>query len=114
MSEQRFALPIVPPSVNSMFANVPGKGRVKSAEYRRWFEAARWTIAAHRPLLVTYDVVVDILCQRPTKTSDIDNRQKALLDALSGLAFKDDRQVVDLRIRWAPIEGVHITVREAR
>ena len=57
-------------------------------------------------------VAVEIECQRPTKTSDLDNRTKAALDALNGLAWEDDRQVVDLRTRWAAIEGCRITVRQ--
>ena len=58
-------------------------------------------------------VAVEIECQRPTKSSDLDSRTKAALDALKGLAWEDDRQVVDLRTRWAEIKGCRITVRQA-
>lgn len=34
----------------------------------------------------------------PTKKPDIDNIGKAVCDALNGLAYKDDSQVVDMRI----------------
>jgi hypothetical protein len=41
-------LSYMPPSVNTIYANVPGKGRVKSARYKTWLKAAGWDIAAQR------------------------------------------------------------------
>ena len=38
-----FDLPL-PPSANALFANVRGKGRVKTAEYKAWIEEARWHV----------------------------------------------------------------------
>lgn len=32
----------VPPSTNALYANVPGRGRVKTRVYRRWIDAASW------------------------------------------------------------------------
>lgn len=113
MTDQRFALPSLPPSLNNAFVNVPGKGRVRSTEYRRWSEAARWTIAAYRPRLWTDAVVVEIEAEKPKRSRDIDNIVKPALDALTGLAYRDDRQVVDVRARWAAVEGLVITVRQA-
>jgi len=49
--------------------------------------------------------------------ADLDNIAKAILDGLSGIAFIDDRQVVDLRIRKLPpadCEKIVISIREAR
>lgn len=49
--------------------------------------------------------------------ADIDNIAKAILDGLNGVAFLDDRQVVDLRIRkLLPVdcEKIVISIREAR
>ena len=36
---------------------------------------------------------------RPVKKPDIDNLAKICLDGLNGLAYKDDSQIVDLRVR---------------
>ena len=36
---------------------------------------------------------------RPTKKPDVDNIAKIILDALNGVAFKDDTQVVNLIVR---------------
>jgi len=35
---------------------------------------------------------------RPTKKPDLDNIAKSVLDALNGLAYRDDSQIVDLEI----------------
>jgi len=35
---------------------------------------------------------------RPTTKPDVDNCAKAILDALNGVCYLDDRQVVDLRV----------------
>ena len=42
---------------------------------------------------------------------DLDNCVKVLLDALQGIAYDNDRQVEDLRIRLGgPVEGGGISV----
>lgn len=38
-----FDLPL-PPSANGLFANVRGKGRVKTPKYKAWIEEARWHV----------------------------------------------------------------------
>lgn len=51
---------------------------------------------------------------RPTKKPDIDNIAKVVLDALNGVAYVDDKQVVELRVskRWSFDEELEIDVRE--
>jgi Holliday junction resolvase RusA-like endonuclease len=106
-------LPTAPPSLNNAFVNVPGRGRVKSTAYRNWLSAARWTIAAQRPRRHEGPVTVTIDVQKPKGRSDVDNRAKAVLDALTGIAWRDDSQVQRVTIGWAPIEGVRITIEDA-
>lgn len=52
--------------------------------------------------------------ERPTKKPDADNIAKVVLDALNGLAYEDDKQVVDLRIRkmYGFNEELEIEIRE--
>ena len=38
-------------------------------------------------------------CVRPTVTPDTDNLAKSILDALNGLAYDDDKQVVELEVK---------------
>lgn len=49
---------------------------------------------------------------RPTKKPDADNVEKAILDALNGIAWRDDAQIVDIRTvkeyGWQPCVMVEI------
>lgn len=49
-----------------------------------------------------------------TSRPDLDNLAKTVLDALNGIAFVDDSQVVELELSkvYASIEGIHIRVVE--
>lgn len=49
----------------------------------------------------------------PTKRPDADNISKAVLDALNGIAFKDDAQVCELTIRkrWADEPSVRVEIK---
>jgi len=51
---------------------------------------------------------------RPTTKPDIDNYAKGILDAVKGVIWKDDGQVVDLYTRkfYSEIPRVEITVKE--
>ena len=40
----------LPPSVNQLFANVAGKGRVRTGRYRAWAQVAGWQIKTQRPV----------------------------------------------------------------
>lgn len=48
---------------------------------------------------------------RPTKKPDADNIAKAVLDALNGLAYHDDAQVVELHVSKAYAEQAHTIVQ---
>lgn len=89
-----------PPSVNNLFANVPGKGRVRSERYRIWANAAGWAMKAYRPggwETLSGQVSVEII--NGNSRQDIDNCAKGVLDLLTEMqVIGDDKQVVDLRI----------------
>lgn len=50
----------------------------------------------------------------PTGKPDADNLAKLVLDALNGVFYLDDKQVVDLfvRKRYMPIPGLHIQISD--
>ena len=50
----------------------------------------------------------------PTKKPDIDNVAKAFLDAMNGIVYKDDTQVISLHVNktYSIDPHVHITVSE--
>lgn len=91
-----------PPSVNALFANVAGKGRVKSKRYREWLNAAGWRLQAQKskwPAIPTgsaYGVAIRLPLNIRT---DIDNTAKPILDLLTSFGVTpDDRHLVSLVI----------------
>lgn len=94
-----------PPSANDYWRSVVIKGKVRvlvSAEakaYRAAVHARCWQCgigrtAAEFPKAARLSV--EIAWHRTRKSGDLDNRLKQVLDALKGLAFVDDEQVVYL------------------
>lgn len=89
----KFELPI-PPSANRYWRNVRGN-MVVSSEAKHYKHSAGWLAKAagvREPL--TGPVAVMIGYYRPERRGDLDNRLKCLLDALNGIAYTDDSQVV--------------------
>jgi crossover junction endodeoxyribonuclease RusA len=104
------SLPILPPSVNALYRNVPGVGRVKTKRYKAWQAEAGWALAPHLRghKTITGDVRVNIILKR---RGDIDNKCKALLDLLTTHGvYADDKQVCALSIQAGDIEGCVIEV----
>lgn len=104
-----------PPSTNALYANVPGKGRVKTLAYRSWLNAAGWDVAQQRQEPIKGEIAIDILCEkRQGRRPDLGNMDKAIEDLLVRHALiEDDSKVVDLRLRFAPVSGVVVTVSAA-
>lgn len=105
----------LPPSVNALFANVQGRGRIKTDRYKTWLNAAGWDVLQQRQQPIKGDVTLEILAGRPDRRRrDVSNLIKAAEDLLvrHGL-IEDDSKVMSLSIAWAPIEGCRVTVREA-
>jgi len=109
------SLPI-PPSLNSMFANVIIRGkqrRVKSKEYAAWKALVaptldrRWKVA--RPIAKPYGVCIRINLNHK---SDIDNRVKPILDALvNAQIIVGDQYVNDCRIiRDMSVEACEVDI----
>src|SRR5262245_20470260 len=75
----------LPPSVNSLYANV-GRKRVKTAKARRWHDTAAWQIklAAGR-IRIEGPWAIGVVLPRSMR-GDCDNRLKPILDAAVGAA----------------------------
>lgn len=106
----------LPPSVNAMYTNVPGKGRRKTTRYKEWIETAGWQLKLQRPAKIfgKYDFSVLV---PDAMVGDIDNRQKALLDLLvTHKVIPDDRHARSVSICRTPevASGAHIIVHEVR
>ncbi len=61
------------------------------AEIKAYFKIPKSTSKKRRKLMIDEKI-------RPTKKPDTDNLAKIVLDSLNDLAYKDDKQVVDLRV----------------
>lgn len=97
-----FTLP-VPPSVNQMFRNVRGKGRVKTEAYDQWKAAAKTSLRLQRVPHIAGSVVVLFGVERGSLAADIDNRIKAMLDAIvAAKIIVDDNRVTAFAAAWLP------------
>jgi crossover junction endodeoxyribonuclease RusA len=102
-----------PPSVNHYYRRV-GPRTLISREGRRFRERVCSLLAASgvRPMVGPLRVEIEVY-PPDRRRRDIDNMQKALLDALEhGRAFRDDSQIVELKIeRRAWVAGGRTLVR---
>ena len=93
----------VPPSVNAMYRNSVGKGRVETQMYKDWKGHAGWRLRLQKPEPIHGYVVILINIERPNVASDVDNRIKALFDLLVTYGvITDDRFVVGFCAAWSP------------
>ena len=113
----------LPPPLSACFKNARGPGRVKTARYRAWITEAMMAVRAELreprcwpPFPIPVAVHADYQIGRPDKRRrDLDNMGKSLGDALTAAGILvDDSQIIDLRLRWAAVEGVVVTIRPAR
>ena len=97
-----FTMP-VPPSVNQMFRNVRGKGRVKTGHYEQWRGHARTSLRLQNIQPISGRVLVLFGVERQSEIADIDNRIKAMLDAIvAAKIIGDDNQVTAFAAAWLP------------
>ncbi len=93
----------LPPSVNSAWLNVRGRGRIKAPAYRLWETESLKAIAKLQlpHLHPEAGVIIHLELRVPISDRTSDNRIKPILDLLvtSGL-IADDRHVLRLRARW--------------
>lgn len=78
-----------------------GRGRAYTpADTRNWEELLAWRfIERHGRPLLAGPVRIELHFAGVQANQDIDNLAKSCLDALNGIAFNDDRQVVELVVR---------------
>ncbi len=93
-----------------------GRGRAYTpAETRGWEELLAWRfIEQHGRPRLTCPVRVELYFGGVQPNQDIDNLAKSCLDALNGIAFEDDRQVVELVARKASDRTPQTVIAGAR
>jgi Holliday junction resolvase len=108
-----------PISTNNLFRNVPGKGRVVSAEYAAWKATTRDAIQANRPPRFTLPVTITLFVgEKGVGRMDSDNTAKAYVDALvKARVIPDDSRkwVRGIAVAWVPgMAGAVAEIRVAR
>lgn len=95
------------PATKGSWRVMRGRLLPDNANERPWASAVAWTAKAAGVRVVTGPVAIAISCyypkpKRPThpfpSRNDADKAARSVLDALTGIAWVDDQQVVDLRV----------------
>ena len=89
-----------PPSVNTYWRHPGGGKHLISAKGRSYRKEVGWEAKAQKCAYSEFGrLSVEIWAYPPdARRRDLDNLLKAILDALTGIAWKDDSQIDDLRI----------------
>lgn len=84
----------------------PFEGRVQ-VEINAAFEVPKSAKKAEKEMMLENKI-------NPTKKPDIDNIVKIILDAMNGIAFKDDTQITKLNVekKYSESESVYIKISE--
>lgn len=92
-----------PRSVNELYLNVPGKGRVKTAEYKAFANEAGWMICAQgRPAQLMGKYEIQIAVKRWSARADIGNFEKGISDVLQQHdVIEDDKHAERICIWWS-------------
>jgi crossover junction endodeoxyribonuclease RusA len=87
-----------PPSANRYWRNYRGT-TVTSAEARSYKLEVAYVARQAGIEKLSGPVALYIDIYRPRRSGDLDNRLKVLIDALQGVAYDDDDQVVEIHAR---------------
>jgi crossover junction endodeoxyribonuclease RusA len=102
-----------PPSTNTLYRNVAGKGRVKTAKYKQWIDEAGFVLMfKHLPAITGPYVLQIALFSADNRRRDIDNGIKAISDVLvkHGLV-EDDSLCKELRVSRRKADEAHAVVQ---
>lgn len=100
-----------PPSVNALFANVAGKGRVRTKRYKEWSSAAGWDANGKGSIKGPFSVAIILSQSHRRSNADLDNRIKPLLDLLQDHGIiENDSMCEEIRVAWGHCPGFYIEV----
>lgn len=85
-----------PPTLNHLYFTAKSGRRVLSKEGATYKEEAGWVLKAAGAKPIEGPVVVYMTVYRPRKVGDLDNTLKAVFDSCKGIAWIDDKQVVEI------------------
>ncbi len=102
-----------PPSVNVLFRNVPGKGRVRTKRYKDWAAASGWDCNGKGSISGAFTISIILSRKKRRKNADLDNHgTKAILDLLvTHKVIEDDCLAEKISIEWGDCEGWYAELR---
>lgn len=84
-----------PPSVNNLYATFRGR-RIVSAKGRKFKSDIAVLARRQGAHLLNGNLAVTFRVFRPKRIGDLDNRLKISQDALKGICFADDKQIIEI------------------
>lgn len=117
MTECTIKLPF-PPSVNTMYANMPKRGRIKTAAYRDWANEAGWMLNSQKPSKFQEPVTINYTFgPKGGRLWDLSNHIKAVEDLLVRQCILPDdnsKIIVGFSVDQDPeVDGLQLTIRKA-
>jgi len=91
-----FIIPILPPTDNHLYGQT-GHRRFMYKQGRDWKEEVSLLARAQNPKLIEGDVRAEITFYLK-RERDIQGSLKVLFDALEGIIYNNDKQIVDFRV----------------
>ena len=97
-----FVFDRLPPSANSLYSNLPGKGRVKSKAYRNWLTQANVMVMHPDRSRIDMPCGAFISVVKPSRRRmDLMNREKALIDKIVSYGYlADDCLIQNFSMAW--------------
>lgn len=92
----RLELPY-PPSVNHYLRHT-ARGVYRTAEADSYRQQVQVLALIQQVEPLSGELIVTLTLYRPAKRGDVDNYSKVVIDALNGIAWHDDGQIVELHI----------------
>lgn len=104
----------IPPSVNALYRNAPGKGRVKTERYKVWENAAGWSFNGKGSIPGPYKFRMIVSRANTRKNRDLDSFIKAPMDLLQKRGIiENDNLCQSIRVDYGDCEGIYIEVEPA-
>lgn len=108
----------VPPSTNGLYANVAGRGRVKTERYRTWLQAVGWDMNRYHNHKWAEPVYLTIAIGKLRGSADVSNRVKAVEDLLVAHGIIPGDSIkwvrgVNVYLAQEPFDGVEIAITPA-
>lgn len=103
-----------PPSANINWRSANGR-IIKNPEVRAYQTEVGWLAKVAGVRVLDGDVALTLRIYRPRRAGDLSNRIKVLEDALNGIAYHDDSQVVEIHAYRHDDAGnprVEVTIKE--